>query len=257
MKKLGQLALVIVGLALLAIYQQQAPQNASMGSSSVSGKTAGSSKQNIRPYSSRKSLPDYETARSVFWKKLYSGKVDSLYCRESFQSSQRRGYNVEHVFPMSWVTSSIKCGKRKQCRTNSPEFNQVEADLHNLYPARADVNQERSSFAFGMVGGEKREFGRCDFEVDYRARFAEPAEQVRGEVARAMFYMAYQYRDLGLKLFDKQSALLLRWHEQDPPSAEELRRNGVIERIQGNRNPFIDDPQRLSQMVKQGYFRQR
>ena len=247
MKKLGQVILVIISLGLLALFERQDSQNSS-NTSLI---------QKSDSQRSRKALPDYNTARSVFWKKLYNGRVNSLYCGESFNSSQRRGYNVEHVFPMSWVTSSIKCGKRKECRNNSSDFNHVEADLHNLYPARVDVNQERSSFAFGMVGGEKREFGRCDFEVDYRARFAEPSEQVRGEVARAMFYMAYQYRGLGLKLFDKQSALLLRWHEQDPPSDEELRRNRVIENIQGNRNLFIDNPQRLTEMVRQGYFRQR
>ncbi len=201
-------------------------------------------------------LPDYDTARKIFWRSLYSGSVKSLYCGESFSSQQRRGYNVEHVFPMSWATKGLQCGKRKQCRKRSSEFNHIEADLHNLYPARVDVNHERSSYRFGMVNGEKRNFGRCDFEVDYRARAAEPTEQVRGEVARAMFYMAHQYKAQGLKLFDKQAKLLLKWHQADPPSKEERRRNDVIEGIQGNRNPFIDQPELLERMYRDGAFRQ-
>tara|TARA_B100001029_G_C15058993_1_gene456781 strand:- start:1823 stop:3508 length:1686 start_codon:yes stop_codon:yes gene_type:complete len=36
---------------------------------------------------------------------------------------------------------------------------------------------------------------------------------------------------------------LLQWHEQDPPDAFEKRRNDVIYKWQGNRNPFIDYPQ--------------
>ncbi len=187
-------------------------------------------------------LKDYETARQVFWSKVYSGQVTSLYCGERFNSKQRRGYNVEHVFPMSWVTSAVKCGKRKQCRRNSDVFNRIEADLHNLYPARVDVNKERSSFRFGMVGGEPRKFGRCDFEVDYRARAAEPSPTVRGDVARSMMYMAYQYRHVGVKLFDRQAQLMLDWHKADPPSNQEKARNSKIEKIQGNRNPFIDKP---------------
>jgi endonuclease I len=35
---------------------------------------------------------------------------------------------------------------------------------------------------------------------------------------------------------------LLRWHEEDPISEAEARRNDVIYSYQGNRNPFIDYP---------------
>lgn len=200
-------------------------------------------------------LKDYETARKVFWRDVYSGEVTSLYCGERFSSRKRRGYNVEHVFPMSWAAKSLKCGKRKQCRKRSAQFNLIEADMHNLYPARSDVNHERSSYRFGLVGGERRQFGRCDFEVDYRSRVAEPAMSVRGDVARAMFYMALRYKDQGLKLFDKQARLLLTWHESDPPNQEERRRNKAIFKIQNNRNPFIDDPELLSDLYKKGAFR--
>ncbi len=200
-------------------------------------------------------LTDYETARKIFWNRVYDGNVRSLYCAESFNSDRRRGYNVEHVFPMSWVTNGLNCGKRKQCRNRSALFNNIEADLHNLFPSRVDVNKERSSYRFGIVNGEKREFGSCDFEVDYRGRVAEPTEQVRGDVARAMFYMVHQYQQHGLKLFDKQSKLLIKWHESDPPSAEEQRRNDVIEGIQGNRNSFIDNPKLLTELYQKGAFK--
>lgn len=38
-------------------------------------------------------------------------------------------------------------------------------------------------------------------------------------------------------------ASLKAWHAQDPPSDEEKYRNNIIFDIQGNRNPFIDNPQ--------------
>jgi deoxyribonuclease-1 len=140
---------------------------------------------------------------------------------------------------MSWVTRALNCGRRKACRETSPRFNRIEADLHNLYPARADVNDARGSFRFGEISGERRVFGDCDFEFDARQRAVEPRPASRGEIARAMFYMHRQY---GLTLFRRQGEMLLRWHRQDPPGAEERRRNGRIEQIQGNRNPYIDSP---------------
>lgn len=186
-------------------------------------------------------LEDYETARQVFWADLYPSGT-TLYCPTEFVADDRRGVNIEHVFPMSWVKNSLQCGSRNQCRKNSPLFNRIEADLHNLYPSLSHLNSARRAFRYGVINGEKRAFGRqCDFEVDRRQRVAEPREEVRGDVARAMFYMEHRYQDAGLKLFKKQAELLLKWHYQDPPSKEEQRRNTLIESLQGNRNPFIDN----------------
>mgnify|MGYP000887621829 CR=1 FL=1 len=36
--------------------------------------------------------------------------------------------------------------------------------------------------------------------------------------------------------------MLLSWHQQDPVSAREIERNNAIYARQGNRNPFIDNP---------------
>ncbi|MGN6519240.1 MAG: endonuclease [Dokdonella sp.] len=93
----------------------------------------------------------------------------------------------------------------------------------------------------------------------------------KGEMARAMFYMAIRYEGIAaeaahdgvipdLELTDNRSlititsntaakaymgllATLLDWHLQDPPDAEEVARNDVIQGFQGNRNPFVDHPE--------------
>ena len=54
-----------------------------------------------------------------------------------------------------------------------------------------------------------------------------------------MFYMAETY---DLKIYKKQAKLLRRWNKADPPDKEEHRRNAIIEKIQGTRNRFIDQP---------------
>ena len=203
---------------------------------------------------SSEKLIDYKAARQVFWQEVYPGGGVTLYCGRPFLPKARRSFNIEHVFPMSWATNGLNCGKRQQCRARSDIFNIIEADLHNLYPARTDVNRARDSFRFGEVAGESRRYGQeCDFEVDAKNRVAEPREQVRGDIARAMFYMATEYQEQGLELFKRQAKLLAKWNDLDPPSKQELRRNDRIEKIQGNRNPYIDNPQAVSAILKQWY----
>ena len=93
----------------------------------------------------------------------------------------------------------------------------------------------------------------------------------KGEMARAMFYMAIRYEGISaeaahdgvipdLELTDTRSLIvntsntaakaymglltdLLAWHLADPPDAEEVARNDLIQTFQGNRNPFVDHPE--------------
>lgn len=190
-------------------------------------------------------IPDYRTALPLVWGKLYPEGGETLYCGRQFGKRKGRRINVEHVFPMSWVAWHLSCGRRNECRDASPEFNRIEADLHNLWPARIDVNEARASHPFGIIPGEARPFGDCDFEVDEARRLVEPRPAVRGEIARTMFYMAETY---GLEIRSRLGRTLQDWHRADPPSAEERRRNDLIETIQGNRNPFVDDPRRATRL---------
>ena len=93
----------------------------------------------------------------------------------------------------------------------------------------------------------------------------------QGDVARAMFYMAVRYEggfhnetgdnEPDLILTDDYALIqasntgqneaiaymgmlsdLLAWHEADPVDDSERRRNDVVFSFQGNRNPFIDNP---------------
>jgi deoxyribonuclease-1 len=181
----------------------------------------------------------YVQALRDLWGKVYAGGGVELYCGDRFDRESGRGLNAEHVYPMGWVTRELRCGDRNRCRRTSPEFNQIESDLHNVYPALPAMNSARGSLPYADIPGEAREFGACDFEKDDRGRRVEPRPPVRGEIARAMFYMHSTY---DLPIYSRQAETLLRWHREDPPDAEERRRNDAIERIQGRRNPFIDDP---------------
>ncbi|MCF6236832.1 MAG: endonuclease [Gammaproteobacteria bacterium] len=138
--------------------------------------------------------PDTEYFKTLpkFWGALYANGGKTLYCGREFGSRHGRDINAEHVFPMAWVTKSLKCGKRKQCRSNSHQFNVIVADMHNIFPALAKINRQRSAYAFAELPGEPKK-GTCDFEIDKRKRLAEPRPAVRGDIARAMFYMSKKW----------------------------------------------------------------
>jgi deoxyribonuclease I len=144
----------------------------------------------------------------------------------------------EHVMP-AWVFGHQRqCwqqGGRKVCKKD-PEFARMEADLHNLAPAVGELNGDRSNYRFAMIDGEPRAYGRCDFEVDFKGKRAEPPPNVRGDIARVYFYMRDRYR---LRLSKQQTQLLNDWNKQDPIDEWERERDLRIERVQGTGNPYV------------------
>jgi len=180
---------------------------------------------------------DYLALIPVFWREIYGSGGTTLYCGAMIGSgSSTPRLNLEHVMPMAWVSNALECGDRDACRAKSARFNRIEADMHNLYPARADVNRRRGAMAFAELPGERSAFEGCDFEVDDERRRVEPREAARGPIARAMLYMEATH---GIPLYGRQKALMERWDRAHPPEAEEIERHARIVRLQGNENPFV------------------
>ena len=67
---------------------------------------------------------------------------------------------------------------------------------------------------------EERVYGICDFQVGGSPKVAEPAESFRGELARAMLYMAERY-DTDVRMSPEE---LVGSHEADPPDEWETER---------------------------------
>jgi deoxyribonuclease-1 len=124
---------------------------------------------------------------------------------------------AEHIFPASqfgnfrvcWREPETVCGDpnisgRDCCLATDPLFRSAHNDLMNLAPANGYVNGQRSDYNWGMIDGELREYGVCDFETDSTLRRAEPADAVRGDIARSMLYMSEIY---GFNLSDQDKQL--------------------------------------------------
>lgn len=148
----------------------------------------------------------------------------------------------EHVVPAWAFGHQLLCwqeGGRKACHKDK-KFRMMEADMHNLVPAIGEVNGDRSNYSFTMLEGEPRVYGRCDMEVNFKARSVEPPLNRRGDIARTYFYMRDQY---GLKISSKQLKLFIAWSKQDPVDQWELERNRRIGKIQGNLNAYVQPDQ--------------
>lgn len=139
----------------------------------------------------------------------------------------------EHVFAHSWFPSY-------------PAQGLEYSDLHNLFPVElTHANIPRSNHPFGEVVTITSQFygGTLGKDANNNTVY-EPRESMKGDVARAIFYMltcynGYMGNTWTLPSFQDQQ-LLKQWHYQDPPDAFEMARNDYIHSIQGNRNPYID-----------------
>ncbi|MCA1061993.1 endonuclease [Rossellomorea aquimaris] len=167
---------------------------------------------------------------------LYSGRSQS----KMTNGGGVDDWNREHV----WAKSHGDFGT-----TQGPG-----TDLHHLRPTDVTVNSTRGNLDFDNGGTQHTEAPGNYYDGDSW----EPRDEVKGDVARMIFYMAVRYEgdsgELDLEInnnvnngsapYHGKVSVLLQWHAQDPVDAREIRRNDIIfEQYQGNRNPFIDHPE--------------
>ncbi|MGW5891972.1 endonuclease [Priestia megaterium] len=133
-------------------------------------------------------------------------------------------------------------------------------DLHHLRPTDVSVNGTRGNLDFDNGGTEHSEALGNYFDSDSW----EPRDEVKGDVARMLFYMAVRYEgdvsdepDLelnntvnnGTAPYHGKLSVLLQWNAQDPVDDRERRRNDIIySDYQHNRNPFIDHPEWVNEI---------
>ncbi len=139
-------------------------------------------------------------------------------------------------------------------------------DLHHLRACEVTVNSTRSSMDFGEVAAGREVTDAPGVRYDSDLGIFEPRDEVKGDIARVMFYMDVRYqgdraKEPDLRLVEHLPAhirngvdadghgyfanlsTLIRWHEQDPVDDRERRRNERVWQVQGNRNPFVDHPE--------------
>ena len=213
-------------------------------------------------YSAKKAL--YRVVLASAEKTFYCGcgfdpesrEVDHASCGYEIRKSESRGARVEaeHVVPAVRL-----CGQTEHWREGAPEcvdskdkpyhgrkcaerYHSVCIralhDLRNLKPAIGEINQDRSDRSFGEISGDPRLYGRCDFET--RGNLAEPAPDIRGDIARIYLFMERAYPEL-LQLESKEKELYLKWSRLDPVSDRECRWNREITKEQEAPNSVVQE----------------
>ncbi|MBI1316369.1 T9SS type A sorting domain-containing protein [bacterium] len=185
----------------------------------------------------------YNTARDEMYADLDNtgGQVECVYTGRVATFNDRPGavnnnFNCEHTFPQSFFNSA------------DPQ----KSDIHHLFPTDEGANSVRSNHPFGVVNNPTWQQGGSK----YGSSTFEPRDAHKGTVARAMMYFVTRYQDYQ-GFFAGQQSLLRQWHQQYPPSAQDIQRNQGIFALQNNRNPWVDYPQfgeRLHSITGSGSF---
>jgi len=132
------------------------------------------------------------------------------------------------------------------------------SDLHHLRPTDVSVNSLRADLDFGEATTLVSDtYGDVETYCYYSSSYFEPRDEIKGDVARMLFYMAVRYEgesgepDLelvnGTTTSDSSNigdlATLLLWNVADTVDAYEKSRDNLVYEYQHNRNPFIDHPE--------------
>ncbi|GAB2189614.1 endonuclease [Sessilibacter sp. MAH1] len=173
-------------------------------------------------------------------------------------SGEGNCYNREHSFPRSWFGGAVE---------------PMNSDIHHIFATDGSVNGRRSSFPYGEVGSATftstngSRLGSARTGLGYSGTVFEPIDEFKGDLARAYFYMATRYEDriagwqsnstsaddvlngTSTQAFEPWVVNMLRsWHLADPVSQKEIDRNNAAFIHQGNRNPFVDHPEYVTQI---------
>ncbi len=199
--------------------------------------------------------------RTIFADPADSNRVISIYSgtsihrndvfRPDAQLDPNLTWSREHLWPDSYGLDPENINPGSTNGDAGPDY----TDLFNLRPCVHTLNSQRSNRYYDTSSGAITTPLLAPL-CSYDTNSWEPRETEKGDIARAMFYMATRYDGgelltLDLELSESPSttlgrfaklSTLLRWHTEDPVDLLERERNQRTFTLQGNRNPFVDQP---------------
>lgn len=175
------------------------------------------------------------------WFDMYSNRL-------VYVESGHGGMNIEHAVANSWW-GGLK--------------NDAYKDLHHLNPSDADANNRKNDNPLGIIAGLPTwsngvtNIGAPAAGLGGGSKSVfEPAEEFKGDFARAYFYVFTVYDDIAWKtepacMYDLTSyptlkpwayEMLMEWAAADPVDSREAARNKSVAAYQKNENPYVAIP---------------
>ena len=177
----------------------------------------------------------------------YSGQVQGS--NNLISQLYDQGINCEHLWPQSLGSG------------DEP----MRSDMHHLRPCKDNVNSVRSNNPFGEINDYVTDTwfwleyssnsipqNNIDQYSESASNIFEPREDVKGDIARAMFYFYTIYDNVANdSFFNGQKEVLYQWHLDDPVINSEIDRTWAIASYQNDiPNPFILD----NTLIYRAYF---
>lgn len=178
-----------------------------------------------------------------------------VYSRQSIDgTATASSWNREHI----WC-KSLSGGLYSSV---SGSASNAGTDIHHLRPASTAYNSTRGNIPYGIVSTHNSTTQLGDTDCYYTSSVFEPADYIKGDVARILMYMYTHYSTEVSGTSTKSGALsitnivntsvgtaqaawdlLMDWNELDPVDYSEMVRNNQACVYTGNFNPFIDHPE--------------
>ena len=207
------------------------------------------------------SVLSYNGARDVMYGYIdnNNGSVECIYTEFSVDNVPTNnprpivyegGIDCEHLFPQSMYEGTQP----------------MKSDIHHLRPCKSNVNSSRGNKPYNESNDNQTQTW---YWLDYqqnnppsqnRDKYSEsassvfePREEVKGDIARAIFYFYTMYSNVADdNFFESQKDILYDWHQNDPINQSEINRTWDIADYQDYPNPFILD----ETLVQRCYFEQ-
>ena len=176
-----------------------------------------------------------------------SDHIECFYTGQIISKDAREGHGI---------TDGGKVWNREHVWAKSHGFNDQSywaySDCHHLRASEKIINSSRNNSYFDEVDNPTNS---DQYGNKWTGSVFEPRDEVKGDVARILFYMVTRYHDSTLTLTLDNSGsyasepklgmldTLVKWHYEDPVSETEIKRNEVVYSYQGDRNPYIDHPE--------------
>lgn len=173
------------------------------------------------------------------------------------------GSDLFHVRTAATNVNTAR-GNSKFVDFDDPEFESIRGGVY-------EYTENKGKWPLKIQGYEVTSTGTKQY-----AQKCEPDDHMKGDIARIIAYVYIHYTDRGvtpegypkiagktqktIKYSDMVGTLaltnifgydsisrcaekLIEWNKLDKPSAVEKQRNDTVQKIQGNRNPFVDYPE--------------